>query len=287
MKTESLWYLGEREIEIRPVEIPDPRPEELIISLEACGICNWDIQSYLGNFARHHAYPFSAGHEGVGTILRMGNRVKDLSEGQRVAMHELPIGTPGGPLLARHALRHVSRVAEIPETEIPVSSWIVEPVVCVVNGICHANLQPGDTVAVVGCGYMGLLLIQGLRGYLTKHIVAVDIDTSRLKLAGEFGAHELIQPESVKVSLLGGCDVVFEAAGTPEALELAMSLARTGGSIVVFAWHHHHHTFDLERWHVKSWRLLNLGPEMNPHFEDLYPGTISLMANGTFSNRKL
>ena len=53
MKTESLWYLGEREIEIRSAEIPDPEPEELIISLEVCGICNWDIQSYLGNFARH------------------------------------------------------------------------------------------------------------------------------------------------------------------------------------------------------------------------------------------
>ena len=287
MKTESLWYLGEREIEIRSAEIPDPLPEELIIRLEACGICSWDIQSYLGNFARHCPYPFSAGHEGVGTILRTGSRVKDFHEGQRVAMHELPVGTPGGPLFARHALRHVSRVAEIPETKESAISWIVEPVVCVVNGIRYANLQPGDTVAVVGCGYMGLLFIQGLRGYLTKHILAVDVEANRLKLAEEFGALEVVQPESIRESLLGGCDVVFEAAGTPEALELAMSLARTGGSIVVFAWHRHIHAFDLERWHVNSWRFLNLGPEMNPHFGDLYPGTISLMANGTFSNRKL
>ncbi|UCF99682.1 MAG: zinc-binding dehydrogenase [Spirochaetaceae bacterium] len=287
MKTESLWYLGERKIEIRSVDIPDPGPEEVLVSLEACGICNWDIQSYMGNFARHHAYPFSAGHEGVGRVLQIGDRVKSLEEGQRVAMHELPIGSPGGALLARHALRRISEVAVIPESDEPVINWLVEPVVCVVNGIVHANLQPGDTVAVIGCGYMGLLFIQGLNRYLTKRVVAVDVDARRLKLAEEFGAHTIIRPESLNRSLHSTCDVVIESAGAPEVLEPALSLVRVGGSVVIFAWHHHDYTFDLERWHVNSWRLLNLGPEMNPHFGDLYPRAISLMANGTFRNQKL
>jgi threonine dehydrogenase-like Zn-dependent dehydrogenase len=287
VKTESLWYLGNRKIEIRPVEIPEPRRGEVLVALEACGLCNWDIQAYLGNFARHHPYPFAAGHEGVGRVLRLGEGVTALREGQRVVLHELPIGTPGGALLARHALRPVCQATPVPEDGGPVEHWIVEPVVCVLNGLVNSGLQPGDRVAVVGSGYMGLLFVQGLTRCLCGHVAAIDPDTARLELAAELGAHSTARPDAVGRELHGSFDVVFESAARPEALELAMQLVRPGGIIVVFAWHHHEHTFDLERWHVHSWRLLNLGPEMNPHFGDLYPRTVALMANGTFSNRKL
>jgi threonine dehydrogenase-like Zn-dependent dehydrogenase len=68
---------------------------------------------------------------------------------------------------------------------------------------------------------------------------------------------------------------------------MALSLAKSGAVIENFAWHHHMHEFDLDAWHTNAWRILNIQPGVNPHFGDLFPRTIDLMLNGTFSNEKL
>ena len=292
MQTEGLWYLGERQIEMRPMEIPDPGPEDVLVALEACGICNWDIQSYAGKFGRHQTYPFCAGHEGVGRVIAAGSRVSTVAKGQRVTLHELPVGPPGNALMARHAMRRQDQLAVIPDEETAVgpdaAQWIVEPVCCVVNGIHQAGIQPGDRVAVVGAGYMGLLFVQGLGRSLTSRITVFDLDPARLALAGEMGADEGFDPlKPLPEELAGSYDVIIETAGVPESLELSMGLAKTGAIIETFAWHHHDHAFDLEVWHLKGLRLLNIQPGMTPHFGDLYPRTVALMANGTFTNRLL
>jgi threonine dehydrogenase-like Zn-dependent dehydrogenase len=288
MKTEGLWYLGERHIEMRSMEIPEPDPEQVLVAIGACGICNWDIQSYAGKFGAHHAYPFCAGHEGVGRVIETGVKVKDVVAGQRVTMHELPIGTPGGALLARHALRRRDQLAVIPEDDREASQWIVEPVCCVVNGINYAGIQPGDRVAVVGVGYMGLLFVQGLRRSLTGNLTVFDLDRGRLKLASQFGADQTFQAGGpLPEGITGSFDVVIETAATPQSLELSFRLGKTGAVIETFAWHHHQYGFDLEDWHIRGLRILNIQPGMNPHFGDLYPRTVALMANGTFSNEKL
>jgi threonine dehydrogenase-like Zn-dependent dehydrogenase len=288
MKTEGLWYLGERNIEMRSMEIPEPDPEQVLVAIEACGICNWDIQSYAGKFGAHHAYPFCAGHEGVGRVIKTGDKVKDVVAGQRVTMHELPIDTPGGALLARHALRRRDHLAVIPEDDREAAQWIVEPVCCVVNGINYAGVQPGDRVAVVGAGYMGLLFVQGLCRSLTGNLTVFDLDRERLALSALFGADQTYQADDpLPDEIMGSFDVVIETAATPRSLELGFALAKTGAIIETFAWHHHQHGFDLEDWHIRGLRILNVQPGMNAHFGDLYPRTVALMANGTFSNEKL
>ena len=288
MKTEGLWYLGERSVELRPMEIPDPGPEEVLVAMEACGICNWDIQSYAGKFGAHHPYPFCAGHEGVGRVVAAGSKVESLRKGQRVTMQEMPVGVPGGALMARHALRRQDQLAAIPEDGKAASQWVVEPICCIINGIMYAGIQPGDRVAVVGVGYMGLLFVQGLKRCLTGNISVFDPDTERLGLAVEFGAQEAFDAREDRPDGVGGSfNVVIETAATPKSLELGLHLAKTGAVIETFAWHHHYHRFDLEDWHLRGLRFLNIQPGMNPHFGDLYPRTVALIANGTFSNEKL
>ena len=288
MKTEGLWYLGERAIALRPMEIPEPGYDEVVVELEACGICTWDLLAYLGRFGRWQAYPFAAGHEGVGRVLKTGPRVRAVKPGDRVVMHEVPVGTPGGPLMARHALRAERQVALVPEGAIPAHLWIVEPAACVVNGTVYAGVQPGDRVALVGAGYMGLLFVQALRRTLAARIAAFDIDDRRLALARELGADDVVNVrDGVPAASAGGFDVVVETAGAHDSLATAMTLARPGAIIENFAWHHHAQSFDLEEWHVKGWRILNIQPGMNPRFGDLYPGTIALVAAGAISNEKL
>ncbi len=289
MKTEAIWYLGERSIELREMDIPEPGPTEVAVAIEACGICGWDILSYAGRFGKFHSYPFCAGHEGIGRVIKTGKKVRSVRTGQRVALQELPIGVPGGALMARHAVRAEERVAVIPETGLPVHLWIVEPAVCVLNGIMYSGIQPGDSVAIVGTGYMGLLFVQGLSRSLVGSLTAVDVDSRRLELARRFGATETIDLRVTAPSkdLARRFDVVIETAGNAESLKTAMTLVRPGGILENFAWHHHELTFDLDDWHTNGWRILNIQPGMNPHFGDLYPRTITLMANGTFSNEHL
>lgn len=289
MKTEAIWYLGERIIELREMDIPDPGPGEVAVAMEVCGICGWDVLAFNGRFARYHSYPFCAGHEGVGRIIRTGEKVHSVKTGQRVAMQELPIGTPGGPLMARHAIRSERQVAVIPEGKTPVTQWVVEPVVCVVNGILYSGIQPGDSVALIGAGYMGLLFVQGLARSLIGSVTAFDIDDRRLELARKLGAQHTVNTKNRQVpkELERRFDVVIETAGNADAMKIATTILRPGGILENFAWHHHEHTFDLDDWHTNGWRILNIQPGMNPHFGDLYPRTIALMANGTFSNESL
>ena len=277
MKTEGLWYMGNRKLEMRPLEIPDIRHDEILVEIEACGVCSWDVVSYLGDFGRHHAYPFCAGHEGVGRVVKLGDDVQRVKLNQRVSLTELPIGHPGGALMARHAVRTENGIAVIPEDDKPVHLWIVEPACCVVNGFMYADIKPGDRIAVIGAGYMGLLFVQGLNRSLTGNITAVDINAERLKLASRFGADETFDPaDGVPDNAVNSYDIIIETAGTSESLRMATKLAKRGAIIENFAWHHHEQTFDLEDWHLGGWRILNIQPLMAPHFADLYQRTIAL-----------
>jgi 2-desacetyl-2-hydroxyethyl bacteriochlorophyllide A dehydrogenase len=289
MKTEALWYLGERSIEMREVQIPDPGAHEVLVEMELCGICSWDVLSYAGKFGRFHAYPYAAGHEGVGKVVKIGSGVDKVKVGQRVACHEVPIGVPGGALMARHAIRTVDKVSVIPDNPIPLKYWVVEPIVCIVNGLVYSGIQPGDSVALVGAGYMGLIFAQGLAKTLAKEVVVFDVDAKRLELAKQFGASETVKIEGDEIpgKYRKYFDIIIETAGRPSSMNLALGIAKPAAIIQNFAWHHHPHQFELDDWHINAWRIMNIQPGVNPHFGDLFPRTIDLILNGTFSNEKL
>lgn len=293
MKTEALWYLGERKLELREVELPGPEADEVLVEMEACGICGWDLLAYSGRFGRFHAYPFRAGHEGVGRVSRAGSLVRDLKPGQRVVCHELPIDERGGGLLARHAVRSRQKVTPIPDApDLPASLWLVEPVACVVNGLLYSGIQPGDSVALVGAGYMGLLMLQLLRRTMAGRVTVFEPDPGRIEIARTFGAGMGgWDYEAGGTAGLAGreraYDVVLETAGNSASLELAFALAKPYAIIENFAWHHHRQDFDLEDWHTKGWRILNIQPQMNPSFDSLFPRSVALMAAGAVTNRGL
>ncbi len=293
MKTEALWYLGERKLELRPVDLPDPEANEVLVEMEACGICGWDLLAYSGRFGKFHEYPFRAGHEGVGRIAKVGSLVRDLAVGRRVVCHELPIGERGGGLMARHAVRTREKVTPIPDEPFrPAELWLVEPVACVVNGLLYAGIRPGDSVALVGAGYMGLLMLQLLRRTLAGRVTVFEPDPRRLELARTFGRgmggwDYVPDGSTVLQDRARSYDVVLETAGIPATLELAFALAKPFAIIENFAWHHHRMDFDLDEWHTKGWRILNIQPQMNPSFDSLFPRTVALMAAGAVTNEGL
>lgn len=293
MKTEALWYLGERKLKLDEAVIPDPGPDDVLVEMEVCGVCGWDILAYSGRFAKFHAYPFRAGHEGIGRVRFAGSHVTDLPEGTRVACHELPIDSREGGLMARHAVRPRSKVTPLPESPIPVEFWILEPIACVVNGVMHAGIEPGSRVALVGSGYMGLLLMQLLNRTLAGAVTVFETDPARLALAKRMAASpvgwEFKTPQAEGPSAVdrGAFDVVIETAGAASALHFALALAKPYAIIENFAWHHHRHEFDLDEWHVKGWRILNIQPQMNPGFDRLFAASATLVEIGAVTNKGL
>ena len=72
MKTTSLWYSGERQLEVREIDLPEPGPNEALVEVDVCGVCTWDLFIFQGGFQAQKPYPFYFGHEGIGRVLAVG-----------------------------------------------------------------------------------------------------------------------------------------------------------------------------------------------------------------------
>jgi alcohol dehydrogenase len=125
-------------------------------------------------------------------------------------------------------------------------------------GVLNGRVQPGDTVAVVGVGPIGLAAILGARLFSPAHIVAIDKAESRLQAAKQFGADITVTPEQdplqVVQSLTGGlgADVVMEAVGTPQTFELCTALVRPGGRVANIGVHGKPATLHLESLWIRN-----------------------------------
>ena len=188
MSNKTLRYLDDGSIELFEQAVSDPGENEVQVEGGACGICSWDVvTAKLGNEMHPMAPP---GHEGVGYIAKIGAGVTGFKEGDRVA--------GGGFANVRNL--SAQRVFKIPESDLPDEYWIVEPVSCAVTGIDHCQIQPGNRIVVVGCGFMGLLILQGLLRYPLDDLIVLDIVQSRLDLAQELGVGEVYNTAEADLS---------------------------------------------------------------------------------------
>jgi len=255
MKTRSIRYVRPEVVELIEEEVAEPGIGEVQVQGLACGICAWDIFTYKHGPEAPPAAP--PGHEGVGRILKLGKGVKGVREGARV------LGRGFAGLYNMQA----DQLALIPENSIlPDEHWIIEPVACVVTGIDHCQLRAGDRVAVVGCGYMGLMMIQILGRSFVDQLIAIDIDPRRLELAKKFGATQTINSshsnfkERMEELKLLSIDTTVDTTGVPIGLEIATKITRPGGRINLFGWNHGPVTFDGTAWHMQGFTVINSSP---------------------------
>jgi threonine dehydrogenase-like Zn-dependent dehydrogenase len=148
---------------------------------------------------------------------------------------------------------------------------MAEPLSCTTNAVLRTKVQAGDTVALVGTGFMGLILLQQIRQSAPKKIIAIDLREDMLNLAKILGADLTINPlkedpENRLQGYLDGkkADVVFEVGGTEKTLNLAAGLCRMEGKLVLFGYHPGPRTIsDLGFW---NWMAFDI---INAHFRDL------------------
>jgi alcohol dehydrogenase len=268
-------------------DIPDARihdPRDAVIRVDTVTICGTDLH-ILGGDVPEVTSGRVLGHEAVGTVVDVGDGVANLVVGDRVLAscisacgvcrycREGSYGQcrNGGGWILGHLVDGVqSDYARIPfadlstyklPAQVPDEAAVLLADILPTSyevGVLNGRVQPGDTVAVVGVGPIGLAAILGARLFSPAHIVAIDKAESRLQAAKQFGADITVTPEQdplqVVQSLTGGlgADVVMEAVGTPQTFELCTALVRPGGRVANIGVHGKPATLHLESLWIRN-----------------------------------
>ncbi|MCC6065692.1 MAG: zinc-binding dehydrogenase [Thermofilum sp.] len=277
-------YLVERgRFELRDEEVRPLGEREILVRVGACGICTGDIYAFLG-YPVWYRLPAALGHEPAGVVVDVGPRATRFKPGDRVAVL-------GGPGYADYVIVDESYAEPVPPG-VPIEHALGEPLACAVNGVRLAEPKFGDTVAVVGTGFMGLLLVQALSRMGLDRLAAVDVKEERLELAAEFGADTLLNPERESPEKLaaevgGGFDIVIEATGSPKGVEVATKLARRRGRLCIFSFHPLPVPVDLAAWDSKGLEVIMTNPN---RAEDMRPNlrlAMRMLGRGVFKMEKL
>ena len=280
MKYKNIRYTVGGGAELVELEIDDPGPGQVQIENTACGICSWDLQTFRAGADSGSAAP--PGHEGVGYVTKLGPGVTGVEIGQRVA----------GGGFGRYRNAPARTLYKIPDSNLADQHWVVEPASCVVTGIDCCRIKVGERLAMVGCGFMGLMMVQGLQGMGLDQLIALDVDDRRLQLASEFGATETHNVtdgnfEDVKRDLQGrGIDVVVDTSGAQSGLDLATAIVKRAGLINLFGWiKGTSASFNPTTWHGKAISIVNSSPAAQ--LRDPFPVAIRLIQNGIIDLKPL
>jgi threonine dehydrogenase-like Zn-dependent dehydrogenase len=250
-------YEGEGRLVVRDVADPTPGPDEVLIEVEACGVCGSDIQIINVPPGHPSTPPVIIGHEFVGWVRAAGSAVRDAAIGTWVVVDPDPkcgvcdpcragrpancinvraLGVHRDGALARYVTAPADAVYPI-SPDVPTElAALVEPLACVVNGTNRAAIRPGESAVVFGAGAIGCLFIAVLRASGAARVVAVEPSAYRASVAREVGADVVVTPDewaARRVEILpGGADVVVDAVGS--VLPQAIDAAAMGARVVVF-----------------------------------------------------
>lgn len=260
-------------LRIEEITVRDPGPGEVRVRIAACGICASDL--HVWRTGEGIGFPAVLGHEASGVVERIGTGVTEVSEGQHVLLAWIPRcgicracragrthlcaamrtnGDDGSLRLGEKSLGRYMSVAGLSErvvvgerAAIPVTDGLslrsVCPIGCgVITGFGAAtitgNVRWGESVAVFGCGGVGLSAIQGARIAGAGRIIAVDPNRARLELARKLGATDIVSPNegdpvaAIHAQSSGGVDLAIESVGSAAVVRQAFDAIAPGGRAV-------------------------------------------------------
>lgn len=244
------------DLRVEEVPRPAPGPGQVLVRVAACGLCATDLHVLDGSIPLYRP-PRILGHETAGIVAELGPGVRALQVGDPVALDTtVSCGVcthcrEGRTFHCGDRTSYIGGWAEyvlVPEqiayrlpAGLPVHlGALAEPLSCVVHAVKTAQLQAGDTVAIVGAGAVGLLLLQLARRSGASRVLVSEPDPDRRALARRLGADLAVDPtaEDLRAKALDlsgglGVDVAFEAVGSARTVADAVSLPRRGGTVVV------------------------------------------------------
>lgn len=255
-------------VELREISVPEIGEEDVLLRVKAAAVCGSDLHQYLGNQSWRVNYPVVLGHEFAGSVSKLGRRVNGFKEGDRVVSETAALLPSDSPFIRQGfynldpkrlgfgygvngAMAHFAKVParclhRIPESLTFEEAALTEPCCVAYNAVCvNSRVRPGDTVAVIGPGPIGLLCAAMARLSGAGHLVVIGIpgDAKRLEIAKQSGADTILgaQGEDAAewVKNFGdryGADLVIDAAGVSASLRLALDIVRPAGQITKVGW---------------------------------------------------
>lgn len=256
-------YHGPDDIRIEEMNRPELPPGGILVSIKTCGLCGTDVAKYRHQLVKP---PVVLGHEVVGEVIEVDPAVRRWKSGDRVIIpHHIPCFvcrfcrhgnfsaceefrpnriSPGGfaEVISVQAHSVERGVLRIPDSMSWETAAMVESMACCLRAFKRCRVQPGDSIAVIGCGPVGLmnLLLFGAMG--AGKIIGIDIDPARLDAAREFGADDALDARdenlrNMVMDITGGLgvDIAFVCVGSAPALQSAFGIVRRGGMVHVFA----------------------------------------------------
>jgi len=258
----AAMYYSLDDVRIEEMPTPEIGSEEILIEMKACGICGSDLMDwYLENRA-----PLVLGHEPAGIVVKTGDKVEDFKLGERVFVHHHV-----ACLTCHYCLRgdytmcekfgqthiHPGGFAEyfkvpapnlqidtlkIPDKVSFEEATFIEPIACCIRALTKCNVQPGDTVVIIGAGPSGIIHTTLSRSHGASQIIVSDLINYRLEAARKFGADLTINPRSEslvkkveEVTNGMGADIVVVTAPNVKAFSEGMDVCRKGGTVCLFA----------------------------------------------------
>jgi threonine dehydrogenase-like Zn-dependent dehydrogenase len=247
---------GPMRTRIESTDVCEPQPGEVRVRLEGCGVCASNLAVWEGRpWFEYPREAGSPGHEGWGIVDAVGEGIEDIEVDERVAMISAHAYAEFDVAPRESVVRLPSAFADLP--------FPGEPLGCVMNILERAQIEPRHRVAIVGAGFLGVLLTQ-LAAKTGAQVVVLSRRTYALDLARCMGASETFATSDIErardrawaASDGRGYDRVIEAVGSQKALDLASALAAEYGRLVIAGYHQDGpRQVDMQQW---NWRALDI-----------------------------
>ncbi|MGA2426901.1 MAG: galactitol-1-phosphate 5-dehydrogenase [Candidatus Acidiferrum sp.] len=302
-----------KHLEIADLPKPAPLPDEVLIQVAACGICGSDVHGYDGSSGRRIP-PIVMGHEAAGRIAAVGKNVNGLAEGDRVTFdstiycgacphclrgninlcdNRQVLGVSCGDYrragaFAEFVVVPARIVYRLPDQLSFTEAAMLEAVSVALHAVAVTQMRPDDTALVIGAGMIGLLILQSLRATGCSQVFVADLDDSRLKMAKELGATEILNSKTdlvaqlMKITNGAGVDVALEAVGRTETVAAAIDCVRKGGTVTLVGNISPQVTLPLQKVVSRQIRLQGSCASSGE-----YPKAIELLASGAIKVKPL
>jgi L-iditol 2-dehydrogenase len=250
----AVWH-GTGDLRLDEWPLPALGPSDVLVEIVGCGVCATDLHLLDGSIALYRP-PKVLGHEIGGVVRHVGARVAHVQPGDGVALDtSVPCNTcfycrEARPFMclnrvsvsagfAEHNVVPASVVYKLPAGLPPEVGALAEPLSCAMHAVERGEIRPADTVAIVGAGALGLLVLAVARLSGATHVIVSDPDPARRAMAIRLGATVTVDPlvedlVAVTRELTDGrgADCAFEAVGAQATIEQAFALPRQGGTLV-------------------------------------------------------
>lgn len=299
--------------EVREMEFGPLGPRDVLVNNKACGICGTDVHIYHGEKGSADVTPpVVLGHEFAGVVVEVGSEVTGVKPGDHVALdpnmycnqcmpcrmgkkqeceHLFALGVNVNGGFAEYSVCPETQCFKVRDDISFDEAAMAEPLACVVHGIDQAQIQPGQTVLVIGGGTIGLMMVQMARLCGASTVILSEPVEMRRKIGMEVGADAAIDPihEDVpgrikEICGRDGADVVIECVGRPFAVEQAFAAAGFAATILLFSVPGVDATVPLPLFDVYKKELRIVGSMINP---DTHQRAVNLINSGRLELKKL